>query len=103
MSNTDNMLALIKNGLDYLALKYCSLELKKDINFLKKAALDYHYVFQDEFFNQIDSTLKNNKELLDIFASKIDEKYVKQSSNEKIQLEKLLSQNSKNQKITYGV
>ena len=94
LNNADNMLALIKNGFGYLALTYCSKDLKKDMDFLKQAASDYHYVFQDEFFNKIDPVLKNNKELLDIFATKIDDSYVKQITNEKNQLDKILNQNS---------
>lgn len=100
LNNADNMLALIKNGFGYLALTYCSVDLKKDIEFLKQAASESHYIFQDEFFNKVDSTLKNNKELLDIFATKVDDPYVKQISNEKMQLEKLLNKDNK-QKTTH--
>lgn len=98
LDNKDNMLALIKNGFGYLALTYCSKDLKQDMDFLRQAASDYHYFFQDEFFHKIDPALKNNKELLDIFAAKVDDPYIKQINNEKNQLDKLLNQNSNNKK-----
>lgn len=101
LNNADNMVALVKNGFSYLALTYCSGDLKKDMDFLKQAASDYHYVFQDEFFDKIDSTLKNNKELLDIFATKTDDPHVKQTSHERNHLDKLLNQNSNKQKTKH--
>jgi len=103
LNNSDNMLALIKNGFGYLALTYCSDDLKKDIDFLKQAASDYNYLFQDEFFNKIDPKLKNNKELLDIFATKLDDPYVKQINNVKNQLDKSLNQNSNKQKTKHRI
>jgi hypothetical protein len=102
LDNKDNMLALVKNGFNYLALTYCSDVLKKDMDFLKQTASVSHYLFQDDFFNKIDPTLKNNKELLDIFATKVDDPYVKQISNEKSQLDKLLNKNNK-QKTTHRI
>lgn len=100
LNNKENMLALIENGFGYIALSYCSKDLKQDMDFLKQAASHYHYTAQKEFFNKMNPELKNNKELLDIFAAKLDEPNVKQSNNEKNQLDKILNQSMATQSTT---
>lgn len=98
LNNKDNMLALIKGGFGYLALTYCSDKLKKDMSFLKEAAHSFHYLSQNEFFSKINPELKNNKELLEIFAAKADDPYVKDVSDVKNKLDKFLNKSSNSSK-----
>lgn len=90
LNNKSNMLTLIENGYGFNALKYCSKELKQDMEFLKEAAQMYHYTEQVEFFSHLHPAMQNSRELLGIFAAKVDDLLVKNSANIMAKLEKML-------------